>query len=362
MSSDFNKPTDVEGEPVYQQVPRYRQPPPPGPEPRRGGVGPTLFQSCLVAGCVSVVVPFALILGFFIFLAVLVGNVGDGGALEMYSGRTLNLQEKVLRKGKDGAGTIAVVTIHGAIGGNGSTLEGDGRMAWIAEQFRAVAASDDVKAVVLQVDSPGGGLTACDQLYHEVLKLKDDNKKVISWAGNSMASGGYYIAAASDGIMASPTATIGSIGVIMQHFQAEELLERIGVKVNPLTSGEHKDMGSPFREMTPEERAILLQYIEKAHARFVGIVAKGRNMEPDKAAGLADGRIYTADECVANGLADRVGYIEDALDWAQQLAGGKDMRVICYKRLFSLDDVFRNAGEGAARAAADIARSEVLAK
>lgn len=362
MSPDFEKPTDVEGEPVYQGIPRHRLPPP-GPEPRRCGVGPTLFQSCLVAGCVSVVAPFALFIGLFIFLAVLLGNVGDTtGALDIYSGRTLNLQEKLLRKGRDGAGTIAVVTIHGAIGGNGSTLEGDGRMAWIAEQFRAVAADNSVKAVLLQVDSPGGGLTACDQLYNEVLKLKVAGKKVVSWAGNSMASGGYYIAAASDGIMASPTSTIGSIGVIMQHFQTEDLLKHIGVKVDPLTSGEHKDMGSPFREMTPEERSILLQYIEKSHARFVGIVAKGRDMPLEKAFEIADGRIYTVDECITNGLVDRVGYIEDALDWVEQMADGSNMRVICYRRLFSLDDMFRNAGEGAARAAADIARSEVLAK
>ncbi len=166
-----------------------------------------------------------------------------------------------------------------------------------------------------------------------------------------MASGGYYVAAGADGIMATPTATVGSIGVILQHFQAEELMEKLGVRVNPVTSGAHKDLASPFREMTPEERKILQDYVDIAHSRFVEIVAKGRNMPEAEVRALADGRIMSAGEALESGLIDSVGYIEDAVALVESELGESGMRIIGYRRIFSFSDVFSEAGARAAGAA-----------
>lgn len=338
------------------------RPIPPPPIVMGPGMGATAMQSCLIAGCVTVLVPTLLVFGFFFVIYLMASSGMEEAAKSGTFGSIYqpaagsNLRERVLRPGN--GGTIAVISIQGAIGGGGSPLEGDGSMAFVAEQLRAAANDDSVMAVILQIDSPGGGLTASDQLYHEVKKLREGGTPVIAWAGSMMASGGYYIAVAAEEIMASPTSTVGSIGVIMQHFQVRDMLEKIGVKVNPITSGEHKDLASPFREMTPEERKLLQDYIDIAHSRFVGIVAEGRNMPEDRVRALADGGIFAAQAAMDNGLVDSIGYIEDAIAWAEKKTGKSDMRVVGYRRMISLGDIFREAGSGAASAVIESAAAD----
>ena len=334
-----------------------------GAQPSAPGVGVTVFQSCMIAGCATVLVPFLLVGGFFITVFLLISSGMDDASSSSFdsfmSGSTgSNLRERVIRPGDGDAGTVAIIAVTGAIDGNGSPLEGDGAMAHLSEQMRAAGENKDVMAVILQIDSPGGGLTASDQLHNEVTKLKAKGKHVLAWAGGMMASGGYYIAAGADGIMASPTSTVGSIGVIMRHFQVAEMLRKIGVATDPIISGERKDLGSPFREMTPAERELLQDYIDHSHRRFVEIVAEGRGMEVDEVAKLADGGIFTAEAARENGLIDRIGYIEDALEWAEDLSGSSNMRVISYRRLASLGDLFREAGSGAAGAVVEAAGAE----
>lgn len=331
------------------------------PLPSLGG---TFVQSCLVAGCVTVFVPVLITLGFFLMTYFLISRGMDESSrssidsLMPGSAAAGNIRERVIRPGKgDEAGTIAIITIQGGIDGNGSPLEGDGMLSYVSDQLRVAGEDKDVKAVLLQIDSPGGGLTASDLLYNEVLNLKKKKKKVLVWAGGVMASGGYYIAVGADGTMASPTCTVGSIGVIMRHFQVSELLKKIGVETSPIVSGDRKDIGSPFREMTPEERKLLQDYIDAAHSRFVDVVAEGRKMDREAVAGLADGGIFTAAAALENGLIDRIGYIEDALTWAEEESGRKNMRVVSYRRLVSLGDIFREAGRGAAGAALESAAS-----
>lgn len=337
---------------------RPHMPPPPPPPPSSSGLGVNIFQSCLVAACVTVFVPVLIVFGFFFFLFLVVSSSVDsdkgssGGASfgEVFqtAGRT-NLRTRILRPG-DSDNTIAVVSIHGVIGGGGSPLDGEGMLAYVSEQLKSAAEDDSVKAVILQIDSPGGGLTASDQLYHEVQRLRKKGKPVLAWAGSVMASGGYYIAAAADEIMANPTSTVGSIGVIMQHYQVSDLLGKIGVRVDPITSGEHKDIGSPYREMTPEERALLQEYINVAHQRFVDIVATGRNMPEDKVREVATGGIFDAESAKRLGLVDSVGYIEDAVAWAEKKAGRSGMRIVGYRRLLSFGDIFAEASSSAAAA------------
>lgn len=340
----------------YDGPPQYnygRRPPPPPPP----GEGPSwrmgAFNNCMVAGCVTILAPVLLLGGFFALMAYVLSTSID----EVSTGKitsfvqpsgSLNLRQRLLRSGDAGAGTIAVVTVHGAIDGKGSTLGGEGNMGFIAQQLRQAGNDDGIKAVILQIDSPGGTLHASDQVHNEIQILRRKGKPVLAWTGGMMLSGGYYVAVAADKIMAGPTATIGSIGVILQHFQVAELLQKIGVEANTLKSGEHKDIGSMFRDMTPEERQVLQNYIDESQARFVSLVAKGRDMPEDKARALADGSFFSAEKAKSEGLVDFIGYIGDAVEWSEKASNQKNMRIIGYRRLVSFSDFLSEAGAGAA--------------
>lgn len=337
----------------YSQQQQYgQQPPPPPPQyrqpPSRQGTGSVFFSSCLAAGCATLLAPLLLLAGLVFIVASLASVDFSGSGSASFSGVSGDFREKLLRKGEAGRGTIAVISVRGEINGNGSELDGSGTLVHVADQLRAAAKDDEVKAVILQVDSPGGGLTPSDILYNEVMKVRGEGKIVVAWAGSLMASGGYYIAAAADGIMASPTASIGSIGVIMQRFQVDGLMKMLGLKFDPIMAGSSKDMGSPFRELTPEERAVFQESVDHAHNRFIGIVAKGRGMARDEVEKLADGKLYTADASVANGLVDRIGYIDQAVTWTEELTGEEDMRIVSYRRVFSFSDIWSDSSRGLA--------------
>jgi protease-4 len=147
------------------------------------------------------------------------------------------------------------------------------------------------------------------------------------------ASGGYYIASAADSVLAHPSSVTGSIGVIMLTMNARGLLEKVGVEATAVTSGPRKDMGSPFRAMTPEERAIFQGLIDAFYQRFLSVVQEGRpNLQMDQIKKLADGRIYTGEQAKASGLVDDIGYLEDAVELAKKKAGLTEARVIMYRR------------------------------
>lgn len=346
-------------EPSHPQCPYGHFPPSSPPRKNGGWWGFNAMTSCLVAGCVSLLVPVLLLGGFFYITYALFSSGIEEAAAGPFASFVQTspnpLRERVLRSGKDGAGTIAIVSIHGAIDGNGSPLDGDGSLAHISRQLRAARESKEVKAVILQIDSPGGGLSPSDQLYHEIRLLKKKGKPILAWAGGMMASGGYYLAVAADTIMASPTATIGSIGVMMRHIQLTELMQKTGVKVAPITSGEHKDIASPFREMTAEERGMLQEYVNQSHSRFVDVVAKGRGLAEEKVRTLADGGIFTAATAKEHELVDSIGYIDDAIEWAENAAGETGMRVVGYRRPISFGEFFTEASRGAASAVLETA-------
>lgn len=349
------------------QYGRKPPPPPPPPPPQSGtGWGFNAMTSCLVAGCVTVLVPVLLVFGFMLLMYVLLSSgledatTGSFASFVQTAGHQ-NLRERVIREGKSGAGTIAIVAIHGAIDGSGSALDSDGSLSFVSRQLRAAREDKNVKAVILQIDSPGGGLTPSDQIYNEVQRLRREGKPVLAWAGGMMMSGGYYIAVAADKIMANPTSTVGSIGVLLQHFQVDGMLGKLGVKVSPITSGEHKDIASPFREMTAEERRMLQEYVDESHRRFVGIVAKGRDLPEERVKALADGGIFTADMAKERGLVDSIGYIEDAVAWSEKAANEENMRIIGYRRLLAFGDIFAEAGRGAAATLLEAAGRETPA-
>jgi protease-4 len=226
---------------------------------------------------------------------------------------------------------IAVVEIRGLI-----TQSQD-----IIEELHQYNDDDGVKAIILRIDSPGGGVGPSQEIYREVLKIKSNNKKkVITSMGSVAASGGYYIASASDLIVANPGTITGSIGVLMEFTNIEELFRKIGIKGVVLKSGEHKDIGSPFREMTPEEKRLIQSVIDNVHQQFIQAVADGRKIDRLKVAQVADGRILTGEQAKQLGLVDQLGNLQDAIDTAAKMVGIEGKPLVLYpKKKFSLLDL-----------------------
>jgi protease-4 len=190
----------------------------------------------------------------------------------------------------------------------------------IIEQLHDFRDNDSVKAVVLRVDSPGGGVGPSQEIYDEV-KLLDADKPVVVSMGSVAASGGYYIAAAAREIVANPGTITGSIGVIMEFANFKELLDKIGLSSVIVKSGKYKDIGSPTRPMTAAEQALLQELIDDVHSQFVASVAAGRHLDKEVVAGFADGRIFSGRKAMSLGLVDRMGNLEVAVRRAAELAG-----------------------------------------
>lgn len=238
----------------------------------------------------------------------------------------------------DGSGKAKVLLIE--ISGVINSLEKEGfrpapsMIASIKEQLTRAAKDESIKAIVLRINTPGGTVTASDIIYHELKTFKAARKiPIVASIMDLGTSGGYYIAAAADAVLAHPSSVTGSIGVIMLTVNAKGLLEKIGVEATAVTSGPRKDMGSPFRTMTAEERAIFQGLIDSFYQRFLTIVQEGRsNLQMEQIKRLADGRIYTGEQAKAAGLVDEIGYLDDAVALAKKKAGLTEARVVTYQR------------------------------
>jgi protease-4 len=201
------------------------------------------------------------------------------------------------------------------------------------EELKKARRDGTVRALVVRINSPGGTVTASDIMFRELEAFRRETRvPVIAVMMDVAASGGYYVALAADTIVAHPTTVTGSIGVIMISLNAEGLMQKIGLATATIKSGERKDMGSPFRPLTAEERAIFQSVIDELHRQFVARVVERRHLAPATAAALADGRIYTADQALAHRLVDRIGYMPDALEAARAAIGVDEARVIVYRR------------------------------
>lgn len=198
-------------------------------------------------------------------------------------------------------------------------------------QVRQAREDPRAKAVVLRVDSPGGGVTETEAIHRALLGLAEA-KPLVAVFGTVAASGGYYVATAAREILTPPTALTGSIGVIAVIPEVGGLLERVGVRVEVLKEGDLKDLASGLKPLTPEEREILQRYLQEAYELFVERVAAGRNLSLEEVRGLADGRIYSGRQAVALGLADGEGYLEEAARRAAELAGLAEFRLVRYQR------------------------------
>jgi protease-4 len=206
-------------------------------------------------------------------------------------------------------------------------------VARVREELKKAEDDDEIKALVVRINSPGGTITASDLIYREIVAFKTRKKvPVVAVMMDVGASGGYYAALAADTIIALPTTVTGSIGVIMLTLNAQGLMEKIGVAPLAIKSADKKDAGSPFRQLTPEERAIFQSVIDQMYGRFVGLIVEHRKIPEERVRAFADGRIYTAEQAKALGLVDSIGYMDDVVAAARKAAGLEEAKIIMYHR------------------------------
>jgi protease IV len=265
--------------------------------------------------------------GCFLYSPIDLGALGSPG----------ELQESVL-EGTSGP-KIVLVDISGVISDaeERTTFQLAQRPSMVAETKSVLdrAADDkDVAAVLLRINSPGGSVSASDTLYHELKTWKETNKKPVYAFFNGLStSGAYYLAMAADRVIAHPAAVTGSIGVIMPGISFEGLMDKYGVADQTITSGPFKDTGSMFRDMRPDEKKQMQSVIDDLYGRFTSVVAAGRpRLDPDKIKKLADGRVYSANQALAAGLVDDLGYLDDALRALEKAANLSQSRVVSYRR------------------------------
>ncbi len=214
----------------------------------------------------------------------------------------------------------------------------------VVSQLKRAEDDKNIKAIILQIGSLGGTVTASDILYHEIKRLKEKREiKIVAVLMDIATSGGYYIALPADLIVAHPTTVTGSVGVVFIRPDLTDLMGKIGIRVNISKSGENKDMGAIYREATPEEKALLQDLVDKMGKRFINLVSEHRGIDDERLSDVASARIMLADEAEKLGLIDRTGYIQDALDEVKTLAGLPDnARVVVYRRSYYPDDNYYN--------------------
>lgn len=215
---------------------------------------------------------------------------------------------------------IAVIPVEGIIGDDREVLEN-------IRRFRDDAS---VKGFVVAINSPGGEVGPSQSIYREIKRLRDSDDRPVIAAINSVgASGGYYIALGADSIYANPGSITGSIGVIMEMPNVEGLMEKVGVRMQVVKSAEHKDIGSPFREMSPADREVLGAMVQDVYSQFVEVVAKERRQSAAKLAPVVDGRVLSGRQALQSGLIDRLGNLNDAVAAAGRMAGlGSEPRLL----------------------------------
>lgn len=233
-----------------------------------------------------------------------------------------------------GEDRIALIRIEGVILDAQETLG----------ELKKFSENPSVKAIVLRIDSPGGGVVPSQEIYDAVRRVRTkSNKAVIASMGSVAASGGYYIAAATDRIVANPGTLTGSIGVIMEMANVEGLLQKIGVEGVVVKSGKYKDVGSPLRKMSDEERGLLQTVMDDVHKQFIEAVAEGRSLEVPEVQALADGRIFTGRQAKAAKLVDELGNLDDAIQLAADVVGIEgEPKVIEQRRRFSIRELLES--------------------
>jgi protease-4 len=288
-----------------------------------------------VALCVSVIVNFGLAATAFRRL---------GGESREEAPRP-RFRETIVQKGAKGSDAkIALITLRGLISSGVPGTLTDSMVEDMRIAFEQARSDENIRAVVLEVDSPGGEVTASDIIYDAVVKTRA-KKPVVVYMDSVAASGGYYVACGGKYLMANETSITGSIGVIIQTLNYEQLFNKIGLASVVFKSGKFKDLLNGARPMTPEEREYVQNFVMKTYDKFLGIVAKERNLPADQLRNtIADGRILSGKEAVDYKLVDALGQIEDAFAKAKELGGAPNAAIVKYGPAFSLSRFLRMLG------------------
>jgi len=262
-----------------------------------------------------------LAVGFSLLFVSMIGT--DSGDMETMSGGS--------------GGEIALVELKGVI------VESE----TIVRQLKRYREDDGIRAVLLRVDSPGGGVVASQEIYEEVRKTRDAGMPVVVSMGSLAASGGYYVACGASLIVANRGTLTGSIGVISEFLEVKDALSKLGIDVNTVKAGRLKDAGSPTRKMTDTDKEYFQQLLDEVHRQFIAVVEDERGLTHDEAVDLADGRVFTGEKALDLGLVDTLGTYEDAIAIAAGLGGieGKPSIVRERKRRSILDRWFGDFGE-----------------
>jgi protease-4 len=297
-------------------------------------------HGCLIALAVVGAMGIMLVLGIGLLLVLAsMAVVSHGAALD----EEFRFQE-ITVGGTRGEPKVVCIPIEGVI--SGGVLPGIAATpaAVFAAQLAKAAGDSSVSAVILYVDSPGGGITASDVMYQQIMAFRQANRKpVVACLMDVAASGGYYVSVACDRIIAHPTTVTGSIGVMMPLYDVTGLMSKIGIQDETMATGPFKDIGSPFKakdeQQKAREREILQGILTEMYERFVSVVAEGRRMEPQRVRELADGRIFTGPQALALGLVDEIGYESDAVAAAKKLAGVEKVHLVRYRRVIPLSEI-----------------------
>lgn len=298
----------------------------------------------------SVILGLGLALSLFFNLILSLAVVGNAAGQVTTPGFTPSLVDGEA-SAKD---VIAIVPVQGMIMEPPSDNPSKGSYAQMSKLLKLLRKEENLKGVLLVVDSPGGGVTASDRMYEELRRFKLEKKvPVVAVFEDVAASGGYYVAMAADHILAHPTTVTGSIGVISHFYNLTELMGRLGVQVNVIKSlnsegrESFKDMGSPYRKMRPEEKKLLQQLITEMWNRFTAVVAEGRKgkLSPERIKQLADGRVFTGQQALREKLVDEVGYMPEAYKAIRAKAGSPDAKIVRYVADKSWSDLFSAEAE-----------------
>lgn len=292
----------------------------------------------------------AIVLGIFLFLSFIFNVLLLSAVVSTAAVRnTHNMQEDFIAGDAGSQNKIVVIDISGVImneEAGGLLFSSTDMVTKVSTELSYAEEDDCVKAVILRVNSPGGAITACDTIYDQIKRFrkKRPDVKVTAFYETVSASGGYYVTAGADKIIASPTCITGSIGVIMSFYNLEELYQKIGLKDVIIKSGQFKDIGSPSRPMTDKENELFREMLNEMYQRFLAVVDEGRkNLDMDKVKELADGRVFTGEQAKLNGLVDETGYFEDAIETTEKIAGISGAKVIKYGKIPSFIDVLFGA-------------------
>jgi protease-4 len=244
----------------------------------------------------------------------------------------------------EGADKIAVLPVVGLIGPNdSSSLTPTASPETLRNQLRQAAEDDSVKAVILEINSPGGGVVSSDQMHQSIEDFKEKTKKpVVVSMDETAASGGYYISTAADKIVANPATITGSLGTILSILNYDEAEQKLGLKEEIYKSDKFKDILSGSRERTPEEQKIIQDLINEDYDQFVGVIVEGRSLSEDRVREIADGRIYSGIQAQGLGLVDELGDLEKAAEVSRDLAGVEEATVVRYKRSQGLIELLQS--------------------